>query len=151
MLELPLPNPRKRQRAEPPEKTGTSQPLSKKQRLNHPGASQPPAAFWDNLSKLWLTKRALRELDRRNSQAALSPSNSPHRRARRPVARKFIAERKANYQVTHCIDYLRRCTPRILKNIRLFARHGGPDLSDLRNVRIVNYLPILSELTLLVP
>jgi len=28
-----------------------------------------------------------------------------------------------------------------LKDIKLFARHGGPDLSDLRNVRIAGYLP----------
>ncbi|KAF2189960.1 hypothetical protein K469DRAFT_452169, partial [Zopfia rhizophila CBS 207.26] len=71
-----------------------------------PSGSQPPPAFWDNLSKIWLTKRALRELDQRNTQAAPSPPRSPHRRARRP--------------------------PRILKDIRLFARHGGPNLSDLR-------------------
>lgn len=138
MLELPLPSPRKRQRSEPPEQTGTSQPVLKKQRLNHSGGSRPPPAFWDKLSKLWLTKRALRELDRRNSQAALSPSRSPHRRARRPVTRKFIAEEKTDCQVAQCTDYLSRCTPRILKNISLFARHGGPDLSDLRNVRMVN-------------
>ncbi|KAL5373608.1 hypothetical protein PMIN06_012488 [Paraphaeosphaeria minitans] len=133
MLELPLPSPRKRQCPEPPEQTGTSQPPFKKQRLNHPSGSQPPSAFWDNLTKLWLTKRALRELDRRNSQAAPSLSHSPHRRARRPVTRRFIAEQKTNYQLAHCTDYLSRCTPRILKNIRVLARHGGPDLSDLRN------------------
>jgi len=132
---LPLPRPRKRQRPEPPEKTGTSQPPPKKQRLNHPSGSQPPSAFWDNLSKLWLTKRALRELGRRNSQTAPSPSRSPHRR---------------DYQVAYCTDYLSRCTPRILKNIRVLARHGGPDLSDLRNVCIARHL-LASRLTLLVP
>ncbi|KAF1936881.1 hypothetical protein EJ02DRAFT_413226 [Clathrospora elynae] len=124
MLELALPSPCKRQRPEPPEQTGTSQPPSKKQRLHHPRGYQPSPAFWDNLSKLWLTKRALRELGRRT--AAPSP-------ARRPVTRNFIAEQKTNRQVAHCTDYLSRCTPRILKNIRVFARHGGPDLTDLRN------------------
>ncbi|KAF2691383.1 hypothetical protein K458DRAFT_285165, partial [Lentithecium fluviatile CBS 122367] len=106
----------------------------KKQRFNHPSGSQPPSAFWDNFSKLWLTKRALRELDRRNRQATLSPSHPPHRRARRPVTRQIIAEQKTNCQAAHCSDYLSHCTPRIWKNIRVFARHGGPDLSDLRNV-----------------
>ncbi|KAH8757624.1 hypothetical protein F5883DRAFT_631949 [Diaporthe sp. PMI_573] len=31
------------------------------------GPSNFPPEFWDNLSKVWLTRRALRELDRRNS------------------------------------------------------------------------------------
>jgi hypothetical protein len=31
------------------------------------GQSNFPPEFWDNLSKVWLTRRALRELDRRNS------------------------------------------------------------------------------------
>ena len=30
------------------------------------GPSNFPPEFWDNLSKVWLTRRALRELDRRN-------------------------------------------------------------------------------------
>jgi len=132
MLESSPPSPRKRQRPESPEQTGTSQPPFKKQRLNHPSGSQPPPAFWDNLTKLWLTKRALLELDRRNSQAAPSPSHSPHR--------KFIAEPKTTCHVARCTDYLSRCTPDILKNIRVFARHGGPDLSDLRNVCMAQHL-----------
>ncbi|GAB1312200.1 WW domain-containing protein [Madurella fahalii] len=33
----------------------------------HRGLSNFPPEFWDNLSKVWLTRRALRELDRRNS------------------------------------------------------------------------------------
>jgi len=148
MLKLPLPGPRKRQRSESPEQTGTSQPPSKKQRLSHPSGSQPPPAFWDNLSKLWLTKRALRELGRRNSQAAANSSRSPHRRARQPVTRKYIAE-QTNCQVAHCTDYLSRCKPGILKNIGVFARHGGPDLSDLRHVCIAKRLLCL-KLTLLV-
>jgi len=137
MLELPSP----RKRPEPPEQIGTSQPHSKKQQLNHPSRSQPPSVFWNSLSKSWLTKRALREQDRRNRQAAPSPSRSPHRRARRPVTRKFIAEQKTNREAAHCTGYLSRCTPRILKNISLFARHGGPDLSDLRNVCLTKHLP----------
>ncbi|KAK3304811.1 uncharacterized protein B0T15DRAFT_363760, partial [Chaetomium strumarium] len=39
------------------------------------GPSNFPPEFWDNLSKVPLTRRALRELDRRNStQPALGPA-----------------------------------------------------------------------------
>lgn len=150
MLQVPPPNPRKRQRSESPEQTRASQPPSKKQSLHHPSLYQHPPAFWDNLSKIWLTKLALRELDRRNREAASSPSRSPHRRAHRPVTRKYIADQR-NGQVSHCTDYLRRCTPKTLKDIRLFARHGGPDLSDIRNVRMQKHSPTRSKLTPIVP
>ncbi|KAF2105227.1 hypothetical protein BDV96DRAFT_509744 [Lophiotrema nucula] len=133
MLE-PQPTLRKRQRLEPPEPNETLHPVSKRQKLSHPSESQPPAAFWDNLSKIWLTKRALKELDRRNTQAARSPPRSPHRRTRRPVTRIFLAESKRSRQTAlSTAGYLRCSEPRIWKDIKLFARHGGPDLSDLRN------------------
>ncbi|KAK3336901.1 hypothetical protein B0T19DRAFT_471902 [Cercophora scortea] len=39
------------------------------------GSSIPPAEFWDKLSKVWLTRNALREIDRRNSaQPAPKPA-----------------------------------------------------------------------------
>ncbi|CRG92463.1 hypothetical protein PISL3812_09524 [Talaromyces islandicus] len=44
----------------------------KKQKVDHPSGSQLPAAFWDNLSEVWLTRNALRELDRRNQQSTPS-------------------------------------------------------------------------------
>ncbi|CBX99673.1 hypothetical protein LEMA_P089120.1 [Plenodomus lingam JN3] len=135
MSEPPLTGSRKRRHSETPQLNETSRPVLKKQRLSPPSESQPPPAFWDNLSKIWLTKRALRELDRRNAQAAPSPPRSSHQRARRPVTRNFLGELKRNGQTTQYIaDYL-RYEPRILKNIKLFARHGGPHLSDLRNFR----------------
>ncbi|KAF2272254.1 uncharacterized protein EI97DRAFT_386272 [Westerdykella ornata] len=118
MLESPFPSSRKCQCLEPPQPNETSQSRSKKQRLNHSSGSQTPAAFWDNLSKIWLTKRALRELDRRNNQAAP----------------RLSARWKENCQnVQYAVDYLRLCKPRILKDIKSFARHGGPDLSNVRN------------------
>ncbi|KAF2189945.1 hypothetical protein K469DRAFT_701228 [Zopfia rhizophila CBS 207.26] len=139
MPEPQLSSPRKRHRSEPIQLNQASQPVSKRQRLGPPSGSQPPAAFWDSLSKIWLTKRALRELDRRNTQATPSPPRSPYRRARWPVTRNFLAESKKNRQTAqYTADYLRSCEPKILKDIRLFARHGGPDLSDLRNVCIVD-------------
>ena len=149
MPELPLSNPRKRQRTEPCalQLNGTSQPQLKRQKLNHPTTgSQPPSAFWDNLSKTWLTRGALRELNRRNTQPALSQPRSQHRRARRPVTRNFLAELKRNHQVTQSAsDYLHHCQPRTLKDIKRFARNGGPDLSDLKGVSITRYLPTSIE------
>ena len=138
MPKAQLSNSRKRQRSEqcPLQLNGTSQPLSKKWRLSHPSGSQPPAAFWDNLSKIWLTKRALRELDRRNTQSAPSPPRpSYRRRPHRPVTRRALAELKNNRRPTQsAADFLCHCAPRWLKDIKLFARHSGPDLSDLRGV-----------------
>jgi hypothetical protein len=126
---------RKHQRSERPQPNEISQPASKKQRLSYPSGSQPPAAFWDNLSKIWLTKRALRELDRRNTRAAPNPPHSPYRRVRRPVTRNFLSELKRNRQPTQdTADHIRCYDLRNLKDVKLFARHGGPDLSDLRNV-----------------
>jgi hypothetical protein len=119
---------RKRLLSELPQPNDTSYPTSKRQKLSYP--SEPPASFWDNLSTIWLTKRALRELNRRNTEVAAVPSRTPHRR-------RACQCKIALYNST---DYLRACKPRILKNIKLFARQGGPDLSDLRNVCIASYL-----------
>ena len=144
MPELPLSNPRKRQRTElcALQLNGASQPQLKRQKLNHPTTgSQPTSAFWDNLSKTWLTRGALRELNRRNSRPASSLPRSQYRRARRPVTRKFLAELKRNRRVTQSAsDFLRHCELGTLKDIKQFARNGGPDLSNLRGVSITRYL-----------
>lgn len=39
-------------------------------------ASTHPPKFWDNLSKVWLTPRALRELDRRNDKSPITTSTA---------------------------------------------------------------------------
>ncbi|GBF64249.1 hypothetical protein TMEN_6938 [Trichophyton mentagrophytes] len=66
---------------------------------------QPAPAYWDTLSKIWLTKDALEELDRRNR--AFSSTLAPH-----PLI---------------------SCKPESLSKIKRLSRQGGPDLSDLRN------------------
>lgn len=145
-MEPQLSSSRECQRSEPPDLGETSEPILERQRLSHPNGSQPPAEFWDKLSKIWLTKRALRELDRRNIQSIPSSPCSPHRRARGPVTRNFIAESKGICQTAqYTADYLRYYNPRISKDIELFARHGGPDLSDLRNVCISRPLPACAK------
>jgi len=127
-----LVNPHKRQCTE------RHPPHSKRQKLSHHSSEpHPSAGFWDGLSKIWLTKEALRELDRRNAKPL---SHSPSRRAHRPVTRSFLAEVKKRRKHTQSVgDFLHNCTPKTLKNIKLLARHGGPDLSDLRGVCILRY------------
>ncbi|PYH86994.1 hypothetical protein BO82DRAFT_324311 [Aspergillus uvarum CBS 121591] len=74
----------------------------------------PPPLFWDKLSKLWLTKSALREANRRNRSLFLYQGSSsiPH---------------------TFAPDFLRNCSTARLKEVRRFSRCGGPDLSDIRD------------------
>ncbi|KAF2803010.1 uncharacterized protein BDZ99DRAFT_400783 [Mytilinidion resinicola] len=142
MLELQLSASGKRQRSERPQPNEISQPALKKRRVRYPSGSQPPPAFWNNLSKIWLTRQALRELDRRNPQVAPTPPCSLYQQVRRPVTRNFLAELKRNRQTESkrnrqtakdTAHDLRSCNPRTLKDIKQFSRHGGPDLSNLRN------------------
>ncbi|OJD21380.1 hypothetical protein ACJ73_07280, partial [Blastomyces percursus] len=123
---------RKRQRSEqnPSQVSGLSQ--SKKQKHDHPTGS-PPQEFWDNLSKLWLTKGAVRELNRRNAQPTPYPSYLRCRKPNRPLTRQLLATLKNNRRlVQNAAGFLRDCVPNYSKDIKQFARHGGPDLSDLR-------------------
>lgn len=103
----------------------TSLHVSKKQKRSHPSESLFPPAFWDNLSKVDLTRRALEELHRRNS-------HPPYGRPARPLTRRVRAELRSVRPAQPAASYLCHCGSRTLKNIKRFARHGGPDLSDLR-------------------
>ena len=70
-----------------------------------------PPEVWDSLSKIWLTTDALRELNRRNKQ---NESNLSSQRLRARLTRLSVEDK--------------------FKSTKSFARHGGPDLSDLRGV-----------------
>ncbi|KAH8588714.1 hypothetical protein B0O99DRAFT_693154 [Bisporella sp. PMI_857] len=79
---------------------------------NSPSELQPSkrynlhsAEFYDSLSKVWLTRRALKELDRRVRQINRPQSAAASRHVHRESA---------------------------LKQIKRFARHGGLDLRNLR-------------------
>ncbi|KAH0538442.1 hypothetical protein FGG08_004990 [Glutinoglossum americanum] len=78
------------------------------------------AAFWDSLSKILLSRRALREFDRRTAQPA--PPTHLDRPALPPCPSldHFVFLRQ---------PHLRREDSIQLKRL---ARHGGPDLCDLR-------------------
>lgn len=88
----------------------------KRQKVCHPAV--PPSRFWDDLSEIPLTRNALRELSNRNAK------------------------------VSHCSPAIQTCcetschqptdllSPTDLRRITRFARHGGPDLKDLRGYPI---------------
>ncbi|EHK42994.1 hypothetical protein TRIATDRAFT_13340, partial [Trichoderma atroviride IMI 206040] len=73
-----------------------------------------PPEFYDGLSKIWLTPRALRELDRRNENLPLSNS--------KPAA-EFVKPRGAKLAALAKLGVSKRAQ---------FAASGGPDLSDLK-------------------
>jgi hypothetical protein len=126
-----LAKPRKRQRTE------QHPSHSKRQKLCYHSGPYPPE-FWDDLSKIWLTKYALKELDRRNAKPLLQ---SLYQQTYRPVTRYFLTRAKKLHKPTQSAsDFLHSCAPETLKDIKLFARHGGPDLPDLKGVYVVRYL-----------
>ena len=72
-------------------------------------SGHPSPSFWDTLSKVWLTRGALREFDRRNDHKEWSSSPLP------------------------------KLTPTSLSGqnldqINRFGRHGGPNWAHLRGV-----------------
>lgn len=73
-------------------------------------------AYYNSLSKLWLTRRALQELDRRNKQRASLV---------RPTVARDLGLGDESDQLENLSTRLKR-----------FARHGGPDLRDLREVSL---------------
>ena len=128
--------PRKRQNPctdeQPPDNTTAH--LSKKRKLAYPSCLPPQ--FWDGLSKIFLTKNALRELDRRNRQrkrAESLQSTIAPRRSRRLRSSRIGAARDDSLQRVEQVlgQYSSTC----LKRLKRFATHGGPDLGDLRGVR----------------
>ncbi|KAK2759835.1 hypothetical protein FQN54_002569 [Arachnomyces sp. PD_36] len=103
------------------------------QSIDEVGTQRRPAAFWDNLSKIWLTKGALRELDRRNSESASQLSQTPSPKPHRPLTRQFVANMGKKYPVEDASDSSGSFKYEQLPGLKRFSSHGGPDLSDLRN------------------
>lgn len=97
-------------------------------------ASQPPSAFWDNLSEVHLTRTALRELHRRNS--ATSPDRTNLLKLRRPVTRSLARLDTSPQTPITANNYTRQCSASTKNDLREFARRGGPDMTDERGVRI---------------
>ena len=105
--EAPVPNIRKRKLSVGIEPTIISSlpPPAKRRKREKRQRQRTPSWFWDNLSRLWLTPRALREFDRRTEWPAA------------PVPPKQTGKEDIN-----------------LAQLKRFARHGGPALGDLRAV-----------------
>ena len=80
-------------------------PPTKRRKQENQHSHQTPNSFWDNLSRQWLTRRALRELDRRNVWPTVT------------IPRDWSSKENI------CHTRLKR-----------FAKHGGPQLGDLRAV-----------------
>ncbi|OAQ62487.1 hypothetical protein VFPBJ_11424 [Purpureocillium lilacinum] len=121
----------------------TTAHLSKKRKLAHP--SCPPPQFWDGLSKIFLTTNALRELNRRNSRQENStrtkkpqPTVAPRRssRLRSSRARAEIGDPFQRVEQGHLTHP---------KHLKRFATHGGPDLSDLRGVRLSQHVCYIAD------
>lgn len=97
--------------------TEASHPLLKKHKAIHPSGSQPPPQFWDTLSKIWLTKRALR---------AASPLCSPYPLPRGPVTRQSVAEWQRNHEPRQTVaGVLSDYKSWNFRDLKVFARHGG--------------------------
>ncbi|KAI3390238.1 hypothetical protein diail_11349, partial [Diaporthe ilicicola] len=110
------PQNRKRQRAEEPSRADTDPPSKKTKtrseiELDARASWEYPPEFWDRLSKISLSHRALKELDRRTRTRRCDPSppSPPASPGRRVFSRATTSRELAR-----------------------FARHGGPDLRDLR-------------------
>lgn len=103
----PAPRTRKRQLPTEAEPAAESLllPTAKRRKLENQKRHIPPGFFWDNLSRLWLTPRALREFDRRTIRPTA------------PVPPDTTGKEKIN-----------------LALLKRSARQGGPELSDLRTV-----------------
>ena len=82
----------------------TALPTAKRQKLKHHQQNFPPS-FWDNLSRLWLTPRSLREFDRRT----VWPNSPVH----------------ADFTGAEQFDPIKLVQS---------AKEGGPNLEDLRAV-----------------
>ena len=81
---------------------------SKRRQLENHRRHQTPGCFWDNLSRQWLTRRTLREFDRRTVWPAI------------PIPQQRT--------VRNHID---------LEKLKNFARCGGPSLDNIRGVSLM--------------
>ncbi|KAK2748574.1 hypothetical protein FQN57_000709 [Myotisia sp. PD_48] len=82
------------------------------------------STYWDTLSKIWLTKCALAELDRRN----ISAKEQDHL-----YSQLIRPQQSLTQQLESNRDPLIGFAPEHIKSVKQFSRAGGPDLSDLRN------------------
>ncbi|EZF32759.1 hypothetical protein TMEN_3561 [Trichophyton mentagrophytes] len=107
-----------------------------------PKRRQVTSSYWDNLSTVWLTQGALQEFDRRTSVQPQPEENPDSRPATRLSTRR---QRESRGVIKYADEFIRECTPQRLREIRHFARRGGPDLRDIAHCQV----PHLSKMGLL--
>ncbi|KAH7131138.1 hypothetical protein EDB81DRAFT_131137 [Dactylonectria macrodidyma] len=96
--------------------------------LSHP--SFPPARYFDNLPRPFLTRNALREHDLRNDAKASSVPVALKRHQLGPVTRLTVRQREKSYRsAKRILEQLDMTSGASLKR---YAKHGGPDLTGLR-------------------
>lgn len=103
----------------------------KKMKETHDYGGYPkvtPPIFWDRLSTIVFTRRALRELQRRISESTCEPNI--HDIGRSEPTDRVGAE-----------DLIRRLSAGDLRQLRLLARRGGPNLEEVRGVRLTIPFP----------
>ena len=105
----------------PPIAATSLQPLRKRAKRPHQSRQEVNTAYWDSISKLWLTRRALKELNRRNRQT-VGP------KGKRSLYRLDLGGEPATWRDDQ-------------PHLQRFARHGGPDLRDLMGVSLLQVIP----------
>ena len=108
-----------------------SQHVEQRSQIDIPDSQLQPS-YWDDLSKIWLTKRALREGRRRNNKP--KERSPPYRRVDRPLTRSLLTQRAKSQRSVS--EILNNFSGHDLKQVKQFARQGGPDTSDLRGVMV---------------
>ncbi|KIW35735.1 uncharacterized protein PV06_11924 [Exophiala oligosperma] len=124
MFALEEPQSRKRQRSSQSREDFEPEPIAKKQKLLSESRDLPrhrPPSFWDTLSKIRLSRGALREFDRRNIEEKVQPPCTLTPKVEYPTGRARLL-------------------------LKRFARRGGPDLSHLRGLANLP-LPILDRMS----
>lgn len=149
IIESQIRNPRKHQRSEQPlpQLNKSSQSLLKRKMQRHPHRGErdrTPPEFYDNLSKLWLTKGTLREFDRRNDLSASSPPSSLQSIHKSFNPHTPVQPKQKTLLTPSPSEFLNHCPSNCLEDLKQIARHGGPDLSDLRDVCISLFV-LISE------
>ncbi|KIW36547.1 uncharacterized protein PV06_11201 [Exophiala oligosperma] len=112
MFALEEPKSRKRQRSSQSREDLEPEPIAKKQKPLSESRDLPrhrPPSFWDTLSKIRLSRSALREFDRRNIEEKVQPPCTLPPKVEYPTGRARL-------------------------QLKRFARRGGPDLSHLRGL-----------------
>ena len=84
--------------------------------------------YWNTLSKVPVTRRALKEFDRRHREQSTSSKRRKLGRQRERKIVRTIYPNKAEQDLSQAAVHKSQ-------RIKRFARGGGPDLTDLRGVR----------------